>query len=332
MTTVAVTNPDRIRALAEVLKRLAIPREAEEPRPEIPRELLPDVYFVLVAICHQTSPSGEPALVGEIAGKEFKGWDYLAESFLRAAQRDPSWFSPDRCATVRASDIEAIIQIGKERVHLNRLEERAELIRDLGERMRVASLRSVTELFVSCDRTLVRQDGSGLLRELGQFRAFRDPVQKKTSFFVSLMENQGLWDIRDLEHLPPPVDYHEVRGHLRCGTVSLDADLERRVRAGLEIPENEDIAIRAAVSGAIQAIGLQAGLPPSRLHYLFWNVYRNCCKKASPHCDACPQDCELPDRYAALTAERRRCVFSEVCASKDRPDKLVEHRTVTDFY
>ncbi|HLG54445.1 MAG TPA: hypothetical protein VI485_03880 [Vicinamibacterales bacterium] len=335
MSTSVVVDTERVKAMTELLSRTDVPAESEEASVDdkLPKTLLPDIYFVLVAICHQTSPIGELPLIGTIDGRELKGWDYLREVCLRAAQRDNAWFTPERLAVVSEDDLNTILQIGHAPVHLNTLAERASLMRDIGERMKATGLRSITELFERCDRTLSKPDGSGFLAEISKFRAFRDPVRKKSAFFVALMQNQALWTLRDPNNLPSPVDYHEVRGHLRCGTVQItEAALAERVRKGEEVSEADDIQIRAAVSEAISQIGIGTGLAPSRLHYLFWNIYRGCCTHEKPHCHACPSDCKLPERYKALTTERRRCLFSDACASRDLSEKLIEHKTVTDFY
>src|SRR5262249_48154351 len=151
---------------------------------------------------------------------------------------------------------------------------------------------------------------------IASFCAYRDPIKKKSAFFLALMLNQGLWKVRDPEHLPAPIDYHEVRGHLRCGTVkTVDSDLVNRIRGGIEVTQDEDVLIRGAVAEAIDEIASATGLTPSRLHYLFWNVFRNCCKRDVTHCDACPTDCGIRDRYQALTASDRKCFFAGVCSS-----------------
>lgn len=330
-----VTDSARIQAMSSLLSRLPVPEDSEESSVEAdtPKSVLPDLYFVVVAICHQTSPRGEPPLAGTIDGQHFGGWDYLREAFLRAARRDASVFRPERLAEFSDSELNGILQIATEPVGLNSLPDRAALVRDLGVRMQRMELKSLNDLFIRCDGTLLKADGSGLLSEIATFHAYRDPVKKKTAYFLALMQNQGLWKLRDPENLPAPVDYHEVRGHLRCGTVALvDSDLAARIAAGTEVSEEEDILIRGTVADAIASIAKSTALTPSRLHYLFWNIFRNCCKRDSTHCDACPPDCNLPDRYKALTVEARMCLFSGVCESRGTPQKLIEHNTRTDYY
>src|SRR5687767_9948903 len=92
--------------MAAILRQLSVPAESEEPTSNI--QLTPDqlanFYFVLVAICHQTSPANGPVLTGTVAGKikPLVGWDYLREAFAIAAHRDPAIVYPERLLSLQA--------------------------------------------------------------------------------------------------------------------------------------------------------------------------------------------------------------------------------------
>lgn len=50
------------------------------------------------------------------------------------------------------------------------------------------------------------------------------------------MQNAGLWVFADRDKLGAPVDYHEVRGHLRIGTVQIhDEELRTRLVEGRDV-------------------------------------------------------------------------------------------------
>ena len=91
------------------------------------------------------------------------------------------------------------------------------------------------------------------------------------------MRNTGLWTYKDPENLGAPVDYHEVRGDLRIGTINvLDESLKSKLLKGEPVTAEEDIALRGAVFNAIMFLSDETRLRnPSQLHYLFWNVFRN---------------------------------------------------------
>src|SRR5262249_55322919 len=137
---------------------------------------------------------------------------------------------------------------------------------------------------------------------LGTFRAYNDPVRKKAFFLLGLMRNSAGWVYADGDHLGAPVDYHEVRGHLRLGTVLvIYVRLPEKLLKRIPVEEVEDVALRAHVAEAIHSIGELAGMRDGmRLHYLFWNLFRSVCLREHPFCRTPPPDSALPARYIHL--------------------------------
>lgn len=151
------------------------------------------------------------------------------------------------------------------------------------------------------------------------------------------MQNSGVWKYADPDQLRAPVDYHEVRGHLRIGTVEItDADLRNRLLNGNDITLEEDLSIRQAVHEVLMFLSECSGLRnPSQIHYLFWNLFRSCSSREDPHCYACPPTCSLPARYIPLVLfpdGSRHCPFSGFCHSAGQALKLTEPNVVIDFY
>jgi hypothetical protein len=215
-------------------------------------------------------------------------------------------------------------------------EGRAALVVNLGQVMQRNDWMWIQEVYELCGAR-VATGHPNLVGLLAQFRAYDDPVMKKSFFFLALMRNAGVWNYVDDDKLGPPVDYHEVRGHLRIGTVQvLDPDLQKKLFRRTPVTASEDIAIRGAVLDAIMLLSEMTGLAnPSQLHYLFWNVFRSCCTRDNPHCHACPPDCSLPERYVPLAIHAdgaRRCPFAPVCDSADATRRYYEHAFSTDYY
>ena len=113
------------------------------------------------------------------------------------------------------------------------------------------------------------------------------------------MRNNHHWKYRDSESRGPPVDYHEVRGHLRLGTVQItDPTLLQKVREGQIVTLDEDVVLRRAVYDAILTISDSSGVHnASQLHYLFWNLFRGVCLRQTPECFEVTGTCTLPQRY-----------------------------------
>jgi len=205
----------------------------------------------------------------------------------------------------------------------------------MGEKMLSSGWTLADEIYRECEGRIAA-GRPNLLDVLGRFRAYSDPVKKKSLYFLAVMRNTGRWQYTDDENLGPPVDYHEVRGHLRIGTVRIhDASLRRKVERRNPVTAQEDIALRQAVYDAIILVSERSGLRnPSQLHYLFWNVFRSVCSRESPQCFEVRPDCGLPLRYSHLLSGKRNseCPFAPVCRSAGVPDPIAEHVFKTEYY
>ena len=330
-------DPTSCRRLAELLSSRHVPRDEEEIKLEGPApELVGNFFLALVAICHQTSPHNGPPLEGTVKGLHLWGWDYLLGRFDGAVKADSSLVQPTVWAAFSAADLANLFRDHKYGETLTDPNGRTALLRDLGLRMLQQGWRFADQIHELCGRR-VATGRPNLLDTLAQFRAYRDPVHKKSLFFLSLMRNSGTWTYEDGEGLGPPVDYHEVRGHLRIGTVRVNSpELLDKLYQNKEVSEEEDIAIRLAVFDAIVLISQLTGVHnPSQLHYMFWNVFRSLCTRQSPQCLGLRSNSRLPARYAELTVQadgRRRCPFSPVCVSSETENRLVEQVFETDYY
>jgi hypothetical protein len=332
---VVVVDSAACARVAALLSQRPIPRPAEEiGPPDLGRLETGNYYLLLVSICHQTSPRGLPPLEGRVRGVHYKGWDYLSAKLVAAARQSAAILQPDAWAKLTARDLQLLFRDDELGDRLSDRAGRARLVRDLGRRMAANGWQWFDDLYAASDRR-ISGDG-GLLRLLREFRAYRDPINKKSYLLLALMQYAGLWTYDDEQELGPPVDYHEIRGHLRIGTVHvLDVDLRQKLLHQILVTETEDLAIRGAVRDAIISIARMVSVTPMVLHYLFWNVLRSCCTHTSPHCEACPNNCPLPRRYVPLAIHEsgpRRCPFSPVCASAHTITRLQEHVFDTDYY
>lgn len=290
--------------------------EEETTLPGLSATEIGDFYLFLVAICHQTSPQGVPPLLGSVDGRVRRGWDYLLGRFEQLVRADRSLLSTSVWRDLTGeqfSDMFADPQYGRRLVEPER---RAELVRDLAVVMDERNWRHAQEIYDASEGRIA-SGNPNLIDLLARFAAYRDPIKKKSFYLLSLMKNHGIWRYQDTESLGAPVDYHEVRGHLRLGTVKIcSQELYQKIVAHEPVDEYEDLAIRRAVFEAIMEISRLSGMnDPSRLHYLFWNVFRACCTRTNAHCRSCSSECTLPERYVPLAIEHglRACPFRSVC-------------------
>lgn len=333
MTAPVEVDEAACRRVGAVLNRHAIPIDREDDPPaEIPGDRIGDYFLMLVAICHQTQ-----SLEGRVEGTYRRGWDYLSRKLSEAIRADPRWSEAERWAECTGEDLQALFRDDTSYGDtLSDAAGRAALLRDLGRGMRHRGWRTAKRMYEESGGRIAT-GSMNLLGLLEGFRAYNDPVRKKSYFFLGLMSNCGRWTYADEEHLGAPVDYHEIRGHLRLGTVVLcDASLRSRILRGQVVTESEDVTIRGAVHEAIRKIaGCTEASSPMILHYLFWNLFRNVCRREEPYCAVCPDDCALPERYEYLlhlAGGERRCPFAESCPSAAASERFLEHVFVTDWY
>ncbi len=332
-----VVDPLACERLATLLARQQIPIDEEDSHLEgFSREEAGNYYLLLVAICHQTSPRGRLPLEGTVGGQRRKGWDYLSAKLEGAVRAERSLFYPNVWSHLSVEEFLALFRDREVGDRISEPERRVQLVQNLGQVMRDRRWRWLQEVYELAEGR-VASGVPNLFGLLSNFEAYRDPVKKKSSFLLSLMRNGGLWTYVDNELLGPPVDYHEVRGHLRIGTVVVqDSELRHKLLTGVRVSAEEDVALREAVYQAIMLLSKLTGLNnPSQLHYLFWNIFRSCCLRESPHCKQCDSACSLPERYVPLALDstgNRHCPFASVCESASIEHRYYEHNFETDYY
>lgn len=320
--------------LAHMLTSRPIPIDREESSlVGFSRVEVADFYFLLVAICHQTSPRGRLPLEGRVGEKRLRGWDYMSAKLEVAVRSNPSLLTPVRWATMSLMDFITLFHDSELGDRISEPERRVALVNNLGQVMLNRGWKSLDDLYQLCEGRAATGKPN-LFELLSHFSAYRDPVRKKSSFLLSLMRNSGLWVFPDEDQIGPPVDYHEVRGHLRLGTVIVtDPELSRKLFESEMVSSEEDVLIRGAVYDAIMYLSEITELRnPSQLHYLFWNVFRSHCLREEPLCYHSAS--LLPERYQHLTVfgNDHCCPFVEVCNSANSSQRYYEHVFETDYY
>ena len=329
-------NEDACLRIANFLSTQEVPLDQEESSlPGFARGFTGNFFLALVAICHQTTPRGQPPLEGRVAGVLRRGWDYLLARLESAARRDLSLLTPQRWSCISTDEVRQLFRDRDLGDRLTSPGHRAELLRDLGQTMMAEDWPFADTLYDRCGGWIARGDPN-LLQLLSRFRAYDDPVRKKSYLFLALMRNSGIWHYADDESLGPPVDYHEVRGHLRLGTVYIhDPVVLEKVRSNHKVTCAEDVVIRQAVHDAIMLISEHSGIRnPSQMHYLFWNLFRSICTREEPQCFALRPGSRVPHRYSHLLARDgvNLCPFATLCQSAGSPDPICEHVFETDYY
>jgi hypothetical protein len=210
------------------------------------------------------------------------------------------------------------------------IQRRVLLVNDCGKVLERKRTNTFTQLYELCGHRIA-SGTNNLLSVLGDFKAFDDPVRKKSLYLLGLNATTCGWEYEDLDFLDPPVDYHEVRGHLRLGTVQVnDETLGQLIRSGRSVDRAADLAIRSAVTRAIRRVSDLSGFSPMQLHYAFWNLFRAVCVRGQPICRGRIQH-RLPPAYQSLIVNDS-CIFVNCCDSAGLETAVDEHQFKTEWY
>jgi len=333
MMHVAVA-PDlaRCRLVAGFLRTLPLPKRLV--RQDLfccDRRLIGNFNALLVAICHQTQ-----GISGEVCGRWRRGWDYLETRLDRHCRDVPQFLEIERWRTLSSEELNEALALQPMKLSLADIDARTELIRDLGGRMLDAGYASLEEL---CGDMGWRCRGErSIIAFLKTTQAYSDPNEKKARLLIGLLRDAHGWQFKDAHELGAPVDYHEIRGHLRVGTVIIaDRDLNARIGTG-NVTSDEDNLVRAAIGDAISAIA--ADLPnhdPLQVHYILWNFFRAICRREVPACrpgGTISMD-ELDQAYMESFAEPNidnPCGFSSFCQSFRTGLFPIEYQYAGSYY
>jgi hypothetical protein len=322
----------RCRLVAGFLRTLSLPKRLV--RQELfcrDRRLIGNFNALLVAICHQTQGTS-----GEVGGRWRRGWDYLEASLDRQCRSDPQFLQVERWRTLSTEELSEALASQPVKPPLADIDARAELIRDLAATMLDAGYASLEEL---CGDMGGRCRGErSIISFLKTTQAYSDPNEKKARLLIGLLRDAHGWEFEDAHELGAPVDYHEIRGHLRIGTVIIaDSELNARIGTG-NVTGDEDNLVRAAIGDAISAIA--ADLPNHdalQVHYILWNFFRAICRREVPAC--CSGGTisinELDPAYMESLAWPKTdnlCGFSSFCSSFSTRQFPTEYKYTGSYY
>ena len=295
------------------------------------RETALRVLFFFSAINYDTR-----GLSGVVKGRYVKGSNYLLYLLADMAEKDPGLLDPARMAELELSDFLSWFGPLGEARGPRRPAERVTLLRDAAEKLLAHYDGRVSALLDACSG---RVGGPGGLRErLSAFKAFDDPLAKKTMVFAILAKKEGLWEPVDPENITVGVDYHLQRVALRSGMIKVvDEKLLEKLKARRFVSAKEHHAIRSACLNAYAFVGRCSGLSQMEIDQLFWHLGRSCCLCAEgPACLEKP--CYRSKMCSLVSATDYECEgycpLDGTCEASLDPEKvkLIEPKVITYYY
>ena len=244
----ASAPPETISRVAERVRRLAATYEppAFEHVPD------PDSALFMCAIDHRTGYRAAHLVGGE---GPFEGSDLMWALGLRAAERGQLRLTPPSLRQVSGERVAEVFSIDDETVADP--DRRAGLWRDLASGLeRDHGGRAGTLLAASGGHL---GGGNGLLALLAHYRAYSDPLHKKSFLFAKICARRRWFQVRDPDRWEVCVDNVLMRLALRSGLVDPGPLAE----------------VRESTLEAFKAVAQRAGVSPPELDDLLWERGRD---------------------------------------------------------
>jgi hypothetical protein len=267
-------------------------------------------FFYSVAICHQTYSLKNDEL-------DLYGWDYLEFVFTNLMKEQDEFLLPGAMLPVNIKEISyklaALFSPDKLPKHttLHRLEERVLFLINLDAFVDIQFDSKLANLMKSANGKLLN-NGNGFYEILQPTLAFGDPMKKKTTFLLKLLEEAGMVEISDKENFVPIMDYHMQRVLLRMGCVEItNPELHAKLSNHELLDSDEEI--RSACIEAFKIISEVSQHPVTKLNDFFWSLGRSCCN-TEPLCQF--HRCEKnPCTFYQIVdlPEHADCSFSSTC-------------------
>ncbi|NOR87141.1 MAG: hypothetical protein GQ527_05980 [Bacteroidales bacterium] len=292
----------------------------------VPSEIKTAMYYYAVGICHQTYHLANPKL-------NLYGWDFLEYGFMEIALQKPELLDAQYLVQLTPTDLIPLIKPFfaedhiAEKCTLDTLEERAELWLVMAQF--IAKTKKNHLEFVGKSKN----DAQYFYQQLPQTIAYSDPLQKKTSFFMKLLEDSGLAQFGKNQELIPIMDYHMQRVLLRSGCVEV---IDKQLKYSLQNREaiESDKEIREACIASMKIIAKTAGYSIFKMNDVFYTMGRSCCNESmlceSHKCEKTP--CSLT--LAVELGKHEHCIFQDICKGVNSSDyrKYWQPQVKTHFY
>lgn len=295
---------------ANELPRLDLYDERYYPPRNFEAEKVIEYLIAVVALDHRLSRPGKPYYACLEDGC-YKGSDLLYRLAMRKFLEDPDFFTPPKLSGISVEDVKLMLSAGS--AEPPDAEVRAMLLRDLGFKLVKLYDSSAFKLIISSNN---RVRGTlfepGLVNNLKVFRAYEDPVEKKSMLLAKFLKIRGLFNPTD--DIDVAVDNHLSRVALRLGLVMVSGPLWNKIRNGWEVTQEEDILLRAFIRRAYRYVASRSGLKADMIDDFFWIIGRNVClRDVNPVCD--------------------KCLFKGFCRAKKNPTFMVsEHVYYNTWY
>jgi len=280
---------------------------------EAPVETKLRTYFYSVAICHQTH---------KLYSKKLRiwGWEYIEHVFTLLGKNNSPFLQPGIISSIAFKDLcKRLASLFSDDGNplnstLDRIGERASFLAE-ADYILENQFQGRFENLVTLSKQFLFAGSKGLYEILEIFKAYKDPMRKKSTFMLKLMQDAKLIEIKDPQNFVPIMDYHMQRVLLRTGCVEVNGKkLAEKLRNREAV--DKDTAVRKTCIEAFRIIAKESGMPVVELNDFFWSLGRSCChENLLCQVGRCEKD---PCTFARIVSHDPHtcCSLESVCLGK----------------
>ncbi|HDO20215.1 MAG: hypothetical protein NDF53_00340 [archaeon GB-1867-097] len=329
-------NFDRCQLLGFLLKNLNLyPLDFSDPRfypdSKLNDEIVFNYFFFMTAL--DFGFSFQPLFYGYVKDGFYEGSKLLWRLGKVRFDDDSNFFTCSSMLTVTGRSVYDWLRVDEPYPRrINLPDVRAFLLRDAAYRLIKDYNGSFKRLVEVCN-DLLYGSSKGFIERLSEFKAFRDPLGRKSFLLAKFLSRRGFFNFKDAENLEIPVDGKICRIALRLGLISLDDESMNRLIKGGQFTASEDYAVRCRVRESLKLVSAFSNVDPLVLHDFLDLLGESCCRSSSPVCVA---ECNLErcELLRFLVNCNGVCPLLPVCESKgsERAIKIRELNVPNTWY
>ena len=273
-------------------------------------------FFFITAIDHRTHPK-EGHFEGIVEGELFHGADLLWALARKKQRENKDLLTPEYLQNVTELDIKQWFSVEKPtKKIIKNPQSRVVLLKDCAKKLLRFYDGDTNNIIKKSHGYIIKKEGQdrGLLNLLKDFKAYEDPLNKKSYLLMKFLERRGILSIRDPENINIPVDNILIRVSLRSGILDvLDNDLKIRLKKNLPINKKEEFEIRKTTLECFKKISSYMKLSPFLVDDILWEFGRCSCRKDKPLCTTQINENFCQAFRLLKNKQANNCVFYNGC-------------------
>lgn len=241
-------------------------------------------------------------------------WDFLRKRIREKTILNIDWLFPLNLMRIESTDVYELLSCYEKKDRI-RAEERAELLRDIGEHL-VRNQYSYIDLFF--DSSSLR-NYIDIKKYIKQFDAFSgDPAEKKFRLLIQCVSDyESLLNLSN--YYEPTIDYHIIRMYIRRGVVKpvrketvnylLNDDVVRK--------ESTIGALRTVCANSMNTISWLTQLDVKTVSRIEWWIARTICINDKPDCLLVGEDSQWVQKHY------EKCPFYDICQARRQENEFL---------